>query len=57
MVLATVFFVERARVAAVQVTHARVEVRRRGLHDQVVVVSHQAAGVQAPAVSPLDASQ
>jgi hypothetical protein len=57
MVLAAVLLVEGARVAAVQVPHARAEVRGRGLHDQVVVVSHQAARVQAPPVAPFDASQ
>jgi hypothetical protein len=57
MVLATVLLVESARVAAVQVSHARVEVRGRGLDDEVVVVPHQAARVQAPAVAPFDASQ
>jgi hypothetical protein len=57
MVLATVLLVESARVAAVQVPHARVEVRGRGLDDQVVVVPHEAARVQAPAVAPFDASQ
>jgi hypothetical protein len=45
VVLAAVLLVEGARVAAVQVPHARGEVRARGLHDQVVVVSHQAARV------------
>ena len=57
MVLPAVFLVEGARVAAVQVPHARVEVRGRGFDDQVVVVPHQAPCVQAPAVAPLDASQ
>ena len=57
MVLAAVLLVEGARVAAVQVPHARVEVRGRGFDDQVVVVPHQAPRVQAPAVAPLDASQ
>jgi hypothetical protein len=57
MVLTAVLLVEGARIAAVQVSHARGEVRGRGLDDQVVVVSHQAARVQAPAVAALDASQ
>jgi hypothetical protein len=57
MVLPTVLLVESPCVATVQVTHAGVEVRGRGLDDQVVVVSHQAARVDAPAVAPLDASQ
>ncbi|MDX6414042.1 MAG: hypothetical protein QOH23_1452 [Gaiellaceae bacterium] len=57
MILATVLLVEGARVAAVQIPHARVQVRGGGLDDQVVVVSHQAARVQAPAVAPLDAPQ
>jgi hypothetical protein len=57
MVLAAVLLVEGACIAAVQIPHARVEVRGRGLHNEVVVVSHQAARVQAPAVAPFDASE
>ena len=57
MVLATVALVEGAGVTAVEVAHAVREVRDRRLDEQVVVVSHQAAHVQPPAVAPLDASQ
>jgi hypothetical protein len=52
-----VAFVEGTGVAAVQVTHPIGEVRQRGLDEQVVVVTHQAAHVSAPAVAPLDSAQ
>jgi len=57
VVLAVVALVEGAGVAAVEVAHAVGEVRDRRLDEQVVVVSHQAAHVQPPAVAALDASQ
>jgi hypothetical protein len=57
MVLAPVAIVERARVLAVQVAHAVREVGERRLHDEVVVVAEQAAGVHPPAVAALDAGQ
>ena len=49
--------VEGARVAAVQVPHALVEVRLGRLDDQVEVVSHQAAHVHAPVVAALDPAE
>jgi hypothetical protein len=57
VVAAPVALVEGARVGAVQVAHAVGEVRRRRLDDEVVVVSHQAANVDAPAVTPFDAPE
>ena len=57
VVAALVALVEVPCVAAVQVSHPVGEVRARGLHDEVVVVSHQAAHVQAPAVAPLHAAE
>jgi len=57
VVLPAVAIVEGARVLAVEVTHAVREVRERRLDEEVVVVAEQAAGVQAPAVAPADASQ
>ena len=57
MILPSVSFVEGAGVAAVQVPHSLVEVRQRGLDEQVVVVTHQAAHVSAPAVAPFDSPQ
>jgi hypothetical protein len=43
--------VEGAGVGAVEVPHAVGEVRKRGFDHQVVVVAHQAADVDAPAVA------
>ena len=57
MVLAPVALVEGAGVLAVQVTHPVGEVRERRLHDQVVVVAEQAAGVEPPAIAALDPPQ
>jgi hypothetical protein len=57
MILPSVPFVEGARVAAVQVPHAGVEVRHRCLDEEMVVVPHQAAHVGAPAVAPFDPAQ
>jgi hypothetical protein len=57
VVLAAVALVEGTGVAAVEVAHAVGEVRERRLDEQVVVVSHQAAHVQPPAVAALDASE
>jgi hypothetical protein len=57
VVLPLVAFVEGAGVATVQVPHSLVEVRRRGLDEQVVVVTHEAAHVGAPAVAPFDPAQ
>jgi hypothetical protein len=53
----SVALVEGARVAAVQVPHALVEVGLGGLDDQVEVVPHQAADVHAPVVAALDAAE
>jgi hypothetical protein len=57
VVLAAVPLVEGAGVLAVQVAHAVGEVRQRGLHEEVVVVAEQAAGVEAPAMVALDPAQ
>jgi hypothetical protein len=57
VVLAAVALVEGAGIAAVEVAHAVGEVREWRLDEQVVVVSHQTAHVQSPAVAALDASQ
>jgi predicted GNAT family acetyltransferase len=54
---AVVPIVEGAGIAAVQVAHPVREVRQRGLDEQVVVIAHQAAGVNAPAVAALDAAE
>jgi hypothetical protein len=51
MVLAAVPRVEGASVLAVEVAHAVGEVRLRGLDEQVVMVAHEAADVEPPAVS------
>jgi len=50
---ALVAAVERLRVDAVEAVHAVGEAPELGLDDQVVVVRHQAEGVDAPVV-PLD---
>ena len=57
VVLSAVALVEGAGVLAVQVAHAVGKVRQRGLDEEVVVVAQQAAGVEAPAVTPPDALQ
>jgi hypothetical protein len=54
---AAVDFVERTRVAAVQVAHSLRQVRLRRLDDEVVMVSHQAIGVDAPAITAHDPPQ
>jgi hypothetical protein len=45
----TVLSREVLRVAAVQLSHSDRQFRQRRLHDQVVVVSHQAVGIDDPA--------
>ena len=57
VILPSVALVERPGVATVQVPHSLVEVRQRGLDQQVVVVTHQAPHVSAPAVAPFDPAQ
>jgi len=57
VVFASVALVEGAGVLAVQVAHPVGEVRKRRLHDEVVVVAQEAAGVKAPVVAPPDAPQ
>jgi hypothetical protein len=57
VVFAAVAAVEGAGVLAVEVAHALGEVRERRLDDEVVVVAEKAAGVEAPAVAPLDATE
>jgi hypothetical protein len=50
VVAASVECVEGASVLAVEIAHSGGEVRVRRLDEEVVVVAHQAAGVEAPAV-------
>ena len=57
VVLPPVPLVEGAGVAAVQVAHSLVQVGGGCFQDEVVVVSHQAADVDAPAVSAFDAPE
>jgi hypothetical protein len=57
VILAPVPLVEGAGVAAVQVAHSLVQVGGRRFQDEVVVVPHQAADVDAPAVSTFDAPE
>jgi hypothetical protein len=57
VVAAPVSSVEGTCVLAVEVAHAVGEVRPWRLDDEVVVVSHQAMCVRAPAVAPRDASE
>jgi hypothetical protein len=57
VVAAPVPLVEGSGVAAVEVAHAVGEVRGRRLEDEVVVVAHQTACVDAPAVAALDSSE
>jgi hypothetical protein len=57
VILPLVAFVEGAGVAAVQVPHAVREVREGGLHEEVVVVAHEAPHVSAPAVTPFDPAE
>jgi hypothetical protein len=54
---AAVLRVEGLCVAAVQTAHARRELLSGRLDDEVVVVAHQAAGVQLPAVLVDDSRQ
>ena len=57
VILAPVPLVEGAGVAAVQVAHSLVQVGSRRFQDKVVVVPHQAADVDPPAVSAFDAPE
>jgi hypothetical protein len=57
VVLSPVPLIEGAGVAAVQVAHSLVQVGGGCFQDEVVVVSHQAADVDAPAVSAFDAPE
>jgi hypothetical protein len=57
VILAPVPFVEGAGVAAVQIAHSLVQVGSRRFQDEVVVVPHQAADVDPPAVSAFDAPE
>lgn len=57
VVPASVAVVEGPSVGAVEVAHAGREVRLRGFDDEVVVVSHQAPGVDAPVIAVLYAAQ
>jgi hypothetical protein len=53
----TMSMVERPRVLAVEVAHAVGEIRQRRFDDEVVVIAHQALGVQLPAVAVHDLVQ
>ena len=57
VVLSGMAVVEGAGVLTVEVSHAVGEIRERCLDQQVVVVAEQAAGVQAPAVTPANAAE
>jgi len=57
VVHAPVALVEPSCIAPVEVAHAVGEVRFRRLDEQVIVVAHQAAGMDAPAVAPHDPVQ
>jgi hypothetical protein len=57
VVTATVEGVESAGVVAVEVAHPGGEVCLPRLDDEVIVVAHQAARVQPPAVAPDDAAE
>jgi hypothetical protein len=57
VVAASVDRVEGAGVLAVEIAHAGREVRLWRLYDEVVVIAHQAAGVEAPAVPARHASE
>jgi hypothetical protein len=57
VVAATVAVIERPRVLAVEVAHAVGEIGQRRFDDEVVVISHQAAGVQRPAIAVHDPAQ
>ena len=57
VVLASVAVVESPGVGAVEVAHAGGQVRLGGLDDEVVVVSHQAPGVDAPVIAVLHAAK
>jgi hypothetical protein len=54
VVAAPVAVVEGACVGAVQVTHAVGEVGQRRLDDEVVVIAHEAADVDPPAITAPD---
>jgi hypothetical protein len=57
VVAAPMAFVERPCVGAVEVAHAVGKVRRGRFDYQVVVVPHEAANVDAPAVAAFDAPE
>ena len=57
VVLTAMALVEGPSILAVEVSHSVREVGERRLDEQVIVVAEQAAGVEAPAVPPLDAPQ
>jgi hypothetical protein len=57
VVLAAMTLVEGPGVLPVEVSHAVGEVGQGRLDEEVVVVAEEAAGVEAPAVPPLDAPQ
>ena len=57
VVLPPVPLIEGAGVAAVQIAHSLVQVGGGCFQDEVVVVSHQAADVDAPAVPAFDAPE
>jgi hypothetical protein len=57
VVLPSVPLVEGARVDPVEVAHSLVEVGQRGFDEKVVVVPHQTAHVDPPAVAAYDAAE
>jgi hypothetical protein len=57
VVAAAVSVIESPRVLAVEVAHSVGEIRQRRFDDEVVVIAHQAAGVQLPAVAAHDPVQ
>ncbi len=57
VVFASVVLVEGPGVTTVQVAHPLVQVGSRRFQDEVVVIPHQAANVDAPAVSAFDTPQ
>jgi hypothetical protein len=57
VVAAIVALVEGPRISAVEIAHPVGEIGPRRFDDQVVVISHQAARVDTPAVAPRDAAK
>jgi hypothetical protein len=49
--------VEAARVVAVEIAHAEIQVCLASFHDEVVVIAHQAVAMNPPAIAPGDARE